>query len=473
MNSKYIFLLTVILFSTSSYGAPGDIYYVDKSHPSASNTNPGTESLPWLTIQKAADTLTAGETVYVKEGIYTETAGNSDPQYSGITPKESGLPNEPITYQAYANDSVVIDQNYSSTGFYLRSKNYITIKGFEIRNAYSGGIRMANQSPRNSFITVEDNYIHDISGPWGHNVGGVRLDSCYKCIVRNNTIHDVWISTDPQTNSAGIHSYRMSYATIENNEIWNSYNGIFFKQAQFDGEPGGTIRRNIFHNISEGIRLTPQGSNFPGHQEIHIKENIFYRFSRGIKARVSESSTASSGLYISNNTFDDGVPYSGTSTPECLVLNGYKNTQIWNNICVAEIPIELHHIATSFNFTGDVTYMDFNLYHSYTGFRLDRYGRFLTPAISFLQFSTIDDWRANATTSDTMVSTPDMNSVTASPRFMDPINRNYKLQTDSPARGKGKNGEDIGAYSSDTIFIGASNNFSNTQRPTPPPLSVR
>jgi len=471
MNFKYAFFFTLIFFSTSSYGASGDVFFVDKNHPSASDSNPGTESQPWLTIQKAADTLTAGETVYVKEGVYTEhTAGNG--QYGGIIPKNSGALNAPITYQTYSGDSVVIDQNDSSPGFYLQSKNHIIIKGFEIRNAYSGGIRLANQSvPRNSFITIEENYIHNITGPWGHNVGGVRLDSCDRCVVRNNTIHDVSITTDPQTNSAGIHSYRMSNATIENNTIWNSYNGIFFKQAQFDGEPGGTIRRNIFHNISEGIRLTPQGSNFPGHQEIHIKENIFYKFSRGIKVRVSETSTQSSGLYISNNTFADGVPYSGTPTPECLVLNGYTNTQIWNNICVAEIPIELYHIAPPFNFTGDVTYMDFNLYHSYTSFRIDRYGRFQTPVIPYLQFSSIDEWRTNATASATMVSPPDINSITSPPLFMDPINRNYKLQTDSQAKSRGRNGEDIGAYSSSTIFIGASNSFSDApKRPSSPSL---
>jgi len=35
------------------------MYYVDQSHPLASDVNPGTESLPWRTIQKAADTTSA------------------------------------------------------------------------------------------------------------------------------------------------------------------------------------------------------------------------------------------------------------------------------------------------------------------------------------------------------------------------------------------------------------------------------
>ena len=32
-------------------------YHVDQNHPDASDQNPGTESLPWLTISKAAATL--------------------------------------------------------------------------------------------------------------------------------------------------------------------------------------------------------------------------------------------------------------------------------------------------------------------------------------------------------------------------------------------------------------------------------
>ena len=43
-------------------------YYVDQNHLAASDTNSGTVSLPWLTIQKAANTLISGDTVYIKTG---------------------------------------------------------------------------------------------------------------------------------------------------------------------------------------------------------------------------------------------------------------------------------------------------------------------------------------------------------------------------------------------------------------------
>ena len=76
-------------------------YYVDQNAAGASDSNPGTEALPWLTISKAASTLTAGDTVYVKEGVYREF----------VRPANSGTAGKPITYEAYPGDPVVITGN--------------------------------------------------------------------------------------------------------------------------------------------------------------------------------------------------------------------------------------------------------------------------------------------------------------------------------------------------------------------------
>src|SRR5512140_3133527 len=53
------------------------VYYVD---PTGDDSNAGTAAHPWRTIQKAADTLVAGETVYIKAGTYHERVV---PQNSG------------------------------------------------------------------------------------------------------------------------------------------------------------------------------------------------------------------------------------------------------------------------------------------------------------------------------------------------------------------------------------------------------
>ena len=48
------------------------VYYVDQQHPGASDDNPGTEEAPFLTIQRAAETVGPAEKVLIKSGVYRE-----------------------------------------------------------------------------------------------------------------------------------------------------------------------------------------------------------------------------------------------------------------------------------------------------------------------------------------------------------------------------------------------------------------
>lgn len=88
------------------------LYYVSKD---GNDNSDGTEDKPFLTIQKAADILTAGDTCIIKEGVYRET----------IKPKNSGMNGAPITFTAYKNDKVVISGNETVKGTWEEYKNGI------------------------------------------------------------------------------------------------------------------------------------------------------------------------------------------------------------------------------------------------------------------------------------------------------------------------------------------------------------
>ena len=72
--STTIVIVSFLFITGNVYGTT---YYVAKT---GSDSNPGTEAQPWLTIQKAANTMVAGDTVYIKQGTYTEQV---IPQNSG------------------------------------------------------------------------------------------------------------------------------------------------------------------------------------------------------------------------------------------------------------------------------------------------------------------------------------------------------------------------------------------------------
>jgi len=97
----------------------GGDFFVDSTHPGASDSNAGTEASPWRTIAKANSTLTAGDRVYIKAGTYSR----------GIQPANSGSVGQPIIYKRFETDEVIIkDVNY---GIYLSGKSYIKVDGIQ------------------------------------------------------------------------------------------------------------------------------------------------------------------------------------------------------------------------------------------------------------------------------------------------------------------------------------------------------
>ena len=117
------------------------MYYVDGSN--GSDSDPGTSSTPWKTIQKAADTITAGSTVTVRAGNYAEH----------VKVTRSGSSGALIAFQA---DGTVVMQGFTILADYIR------VEGFEITNSnttYGDGNGIAVQG---SFNEIRNNYVHDL-----------------------------------------------------------------------------------------------------------------------------------------------------------------------------------------------------------------------------------------------------------------------------------------------------------------------
>src|SRR5580658_9083576 len=129
----YFALLTFA--STSLFAQSGSTYYVSTN---GSDTNSGSYTAPWLTIQHAANTVTAGATVYVESGVYNES----------VSFPSSGTASEPITFASYPGETAPLDRHGlarcrptpPSSGtpteglLHIVNHRYITVTGFEIRN---------------------------------------------------------------------------------------------------------------------------------------------------------------------------------------------------------------------------------------------------------------------------------------------------------------------------------------------------
>lgn len=131
MQSLTVFISVVTLSFVLLFFTPirieASTYYVDRNHPSASNTNPGTLNLPWLTIQHAAEVLAAGDTVLIRDGVY----------YESIYPANSGNETEGyIVYSTYPGEQAIIDgiDSLNSNGIVISNKSYIKLLGLKVRN---------------------------------------------------------------------------------------------------------------------------------------------------------------------------------------------------------------------------------------------------------------------------------------------------------------------------------------------------
>lgn len=108
MNSfKYIALLVLLFGSFNAYSRE---IYVSKA---GLDSNSGAFSTPYRTLAKAGAEARAGDTVFIRAGTYEEV----------LRPNRSGTAGNPIVFQAYQGEKVVISAMQALSGWYLDRGN--------------------------------------------------------------------------------------------------------------------------------------------------------------------------------------------------------------------------------------------------------------------------------------------------------------------------------------------------------------
>lgn len=142
------YLILIFSFSEVIFAAT---YYVDKNHSSSSDANPGTKTLPWKTIQHAAETAVAGDTVFIRAGTY----------YESMQTIHSGNSSDgPIVFSAFQGEKPVLDGapvSSSTTGVII-DQDYITLLGLEVCNWADTGIWIENAA----YLDISDCIVHHV-----------------------------------------------------------------------------------------------------------------------------------------------------------------------------------------------------------------------------------------------------------------------------------------------------------------------
>jgi hypothetical protein len=426
----------------------------------------GSSDAPWATLQKAADTATAGSTVYVRGGTY--------PQRVDI--HVSGEPGKPITFAPAPGEKAVLDGSSlevpagQSPMIGIDSQHYVTIQGFEITGY---GSDVSGHVPMGILVTgaadhirLDGNYVHDVgttfdgrNGGDAHGIGvfGTTSDHPIDGVeIVNNELANLTLGSS----EALVVNGNVTGFLIEGNRVHDT-NNIGIDVIGFEGTaPDPTVdqardgilrgnevwRVDSYGNPAYGYSRSADGIYVDGGRDVLIEGNVVHEINIGIELASEHAGRSTRNITARNNLVYNataiGIAIGGYdrrrgSTEDCSIVNNTvvntdgvellvqfdtRSNLIANNVIVAGRKHDFVENAYVEN-VGNV--LDHNLYSSVDGSSRG------TWQWKDEQYGDFDAWSAQ--------SGNDRRSMFADPRFTDASSGDYSLAPDSP-------GVDAGAF---------------------------
>lgn len=322
--------------------ASGSIYFVATT---GSDTNTGSESAPFKTISKAVSLVTAGDTIMVRGGTYTEK----------ISIAKNGTSESPIILQSAPGEAVILDLAKSAGPNLIITGSYIVVDGFEIQN--SSGVCVSLQ---NQFNTLQNSVVHDCHDH------GIMIEGQHHTVANNTVYHATDVNSGFNTGwGSGIKvKVGGDYSTIRGNTVYHNYGeGIavtrgtnavvtqntvydnFGVNIYIDNSHDVLVERNFSYcnansgferdgHTAAGIALGEEYYEGWGAQlaRVQIRNNIVYKCNRGV---ITYGSDVPFGgldtISIVNNTFWD-VSNTALSINTNLTPTKSRDIFIANNI---------------------------------------------------------------------------------------------------------------------------------------------
>ena len=263
--------------------AQGATFYVSTT---GADANPGSEALPWRTVQKAASTLTAGQTALLRGGTYVESL---------IQFTNSGSAGNPITIKNYPGETPLIDGGFTSSSgqrevFRIDGRHFITLDGLSIRRGRAGLVFISQNADATNIsvqnCTLTDFLTFDNSAAVYVGTGADDI------VIRNNVIHTRIQGGEYNHIGSGVIVFNARDITIENNEISDLVNGIYYKHST--SLPQSTVvQKNRIHHLShDGIQWN--------RRDAMIRDNVIYNVGQ-VGIRVFDEAASCDRLVTSGN----------------------------------------------------------------------------------------------------------------------------------------------------------------------------
>lgn len=346
-SRQLLLLLTSVALSLSlAVSAHAATYYVATN---GSDSNPGTQAAPFKTIVKASKTMSGGDTVYIRAGVYNEglTHGYGGFVFKNGTSKSNmtrflAYPGEEALAHGYTtndNGRVIIKpprgwmgSEYGGATFalwYSRNTQYIEVRGlvFDGTNSdrpdttsntgpvkFDGSYEQNIWAKNNLLINNEIRYGggigggggNEIIGNWIHHSGTYGLYTAYdNGLFEGNLVEDCA--------GYGLHLYQQNHAVngwIVRNNIFRRNGGTYYPTS---------AGRSGKHKPLPGVIITRGSHQFYNNL---VYDNPYGGINVGLQAK---------NVLVANNTvYGNGVH--GIRINPVASLGGSRNARVINNI---------------------------------------------------------------------------------------------------------------------------------------------
>lgn len=406
---KIIIFLCLVSHILCSHHCFSHTFYVDIKNQNSSDTNSGSLTYPWKTIQHAADNLMPGDTVFIREGTYheciiTHRSGNSTDGY--------------ITFSAYPRETPVIDGTdvtESNTGFTIMH-SYINIKGLEIKNW--------------------------INGIWMERIDNIIISDC--------EVHQVVYGIGA---ADGTHDFRLENVIIHHFDLYgfdaspsggqDCYNGVVLNCIAYTGRDqtqnvdgfalGHGMQHNFVidnchtYNVFDGFDISSRNTSL-------IRCKAYKCWNSGFKI-WQDSVELVNCLSYNNSTTNVEIDWNGNPKKVSLLNCTFHNADVYNIWIENSSDILLmrncilsggKNIGLAFEQHSSANYRgDYNLFHNDNKYR--------AIAVGYTDEFSLDQVRSGQWIA---YSNQDSHSVTAdsaSQIFINPQADNFHLKKNSPA----------------------------------------
>ena len=358
----------------------GIAFYVSTT---GNDTNPGTILSPWRTIQHAANSVQAGDTVYVRGGVYTESVN--------ISASGSAIAG-PITFQTFPGENAIVDgtglvpSTSSTQGLInITNQSYISIQGLEVRNYQTGSASAIPAgiwvSGSGSNIQILNNLIHNIvtTSETSGNAFGIAVygtaapASLDRVTISGNQVYGLKTGNSESVNVDGnVTNFAITNNIIHDNDNIGidviGFEGVSPDPA-YDYARNGTVSGNTIYNISainnpgESQQYDANGIYVDGGSQVVIERNLIHDVDIGIEMASEHQGHVTSFVIARNNLVYSansiGISIGGYApnvggTDHCTIVNNTLFQNDTKNTGSGEFQIQYY--ATNNVFKNNIVY---------------------------------------------------------------------------------------------------------------------